>query len=438
MSSGNSDGELLREQIEAIQAATLDGVFTVDRAGRLLSANARATEIFGLSEEELLGRDVLALMPPTHANAELAYRELHGTTVIARAVNQTIDVTGRRADGDAFPFRLSVRRVGQGARTYYLCLVHDLTGVRHSAAKILALSEQVRERSDTLERTVDERTAQLSRTVDDLARANAQLEREIRERESIALALQKREVQLERLLTKERELNELRSRFVSMASHEFRTPLTTMLSSVEVIDMAVEQPPALLSKHTRRIRESIGYLRNVLEDFLQLGKLDVKGTDLHLTEVDVPQLSTGLVEDLSLMCKPGQDIELTLEGDLAPVPHSANALRIILTNLVTNAIKYSEAGSAIDVAIARAGDRLRVRVRDEGIGIPTAELPYLFERFFRATNAETVKGTGLGLHIVSRYVTAARGTIEADSVPGEGTTITVELPYPLDAAQLVA
>ena len=429
-----TESEHLREQIEAIQAATLDGVFTVDIGGVVRSANARAVEIFGRDEGTLVGSDILSLMTTRYANAERAYRHAHGETSLAMAVDRAVDVAGVRDDRRSFPFRLSVRRVGRGASAYFLCLVHDLSGVRNSAQKILAINEQARERGDAFERMVDERTAQLRQTVDDLAVANRRLEREIRERESIARALQKREVQLERLLHKERELSELRSRFVSMASHEFRTPLTTMLSSVEVIDMAVPQAPPILSKHTRRIRESIGYLRNVLEDFLQLGKLDVRGTDLHVSEFDLRRLIEGLVEDLSLMCKPGQDIELRFEGDLGPTAHSANGLRIVLTNLVTNAIKYSGEGTAIDLHVARRADAVELRVHDEGIGIPASELPYLFERFFRASNAEAIKGTGLGLHIVSRYVAAMGGSIRVESESAPGTTFVAEVPYRLEAA----
>lgn len=432
MAPPTDDTALLREAIVALQEATLDGVVTVSLEGRILSVNAQACALFARPEQELLGLDVLQLMAPGAANVERAVRHERGRSSLSLVVDATIDSLGVRAGGEAFPLRLSVRQVGRGASAYYLCLAHDLSGVRDSARRILAISEEARERRDTFERMVGERTAQLRKTVEDLAVANRSLEREIRERESIALDLQKREVQLERLLHKERELSELRSRFVSMASHEFRTPLTTILSSVEVIDMAVESQPPMLVKHTRRIRESIGYLRNVLEDFLQLGKLDVRGTDLHVQPVDIPALAEELAEELRLMCKPGQDVELELEGFFdGTVPHSANALRIVLTNLVTNAIKYSDEGTAIDIRIRRHGDCIIVRVADEGIGIPEHEIPLLFERFFRASNAESIKGTGLGLHIVGRYVAAMAGEIGAESVEGRGTTFTVRLPYPL-------
>ena len=423
----------LREEISAIQAATLDGVLGVDPRGRVRSVNRRAAELFGRAEDDLLGADVICLMTAEHANAESAYRHATGTTVLSRAVDQTVDVTCSRPDGEKFPCRLSVRKVGHGPDCTYLCVVHDLSGVRHSARRIIALHEQTRSRSDDFERVVEQRTSQLQQTIEDLAVANQQLEREIAERESIARDLQRREVQLEQLLRRERELGELRSRLVSMASHEFRTPLTTMLSSVEVIEMSVEEMPPLMSKHTARIRESIGYLRNVLEDFLQVGKLDARGTDLQVAECDIRAQVTALIEDLSLMCKPGQDIELTIAGNVEPAMHSANALRIIVTNLVTNAIKYSEPGTAIDVRLSDGDGTLEITVSDEGIGIPESDLPLLFERFFRAKNAVTITGTGLGLNIVAKYVAAMDGQIRAES-PGEGgAKFTVTLPYPLPA-----
>ena len=427
-----ADG-LNREAATALSEMTRDAVVSVDSEARIVWVNTTACRLLARSAQTLRGTDIADLLPHPLANVERAVRYAHGRTSLCALDGRTLEVEVLRPDGSPLPLRLTVRHVNADGQRRFLCVGRDLTEARESLSALQRLREEAREHRDSLERIVGERTAQLRQTIDDLAVANRSLGREIRERESIARDLQRREVQLERLLLKERELSELRSRFVSMASHEFRTPLTTMLSSVEVIDMAVDPKPPMVAKHTRRIRESIGYLRNVLEDFLQLGKLDARGTDLHPQPVDVPALVEELAEDLRLMCKPGQDVELEIEGHFdGPVVHSANALRIVLTNLVTNAIKYSDEGTAIDIRIRRKDDCVVLRVADEGIGIPESDVPLLFERFFRASNAESIKGTGLGLHIVASYVNAMGGEIAAESVEGEGTTFTVRLPYPLE------
>ena len=424
--------DLLRKQIKAIEAASIEGIFTIDAQGTVISVNEQAARMFGLSVGEITGRNADRLMAPEEAAVERRHREKYGTSSILRVVNRSQTVSARRLDGTTFPIRLSVREVSDESTVYYTCVIHDLSAYRKSRDRILELHQRLRDQNTALETSVRERTEQLENTVSALAEANKKLALEIREREAIAQSLQKREVQLERLLRRERQVNELRSRFVSMASHEFRTPLTTMLSSIEIVEMSVKPAPPVLLKHARRIREGIGYLRNVLEDFLQLGKLDVRGTDLHVQELDLVEFTESLVSDLAMMSKPGQDLELSTDGDFAPTLHSANGLRIILTNLVGNAIKYSDDGSAIDVKLALDDDGLTLQVVDEGIGIPADEVPLLFERFYRASNAETIKGTGLGLHIAATYVKAMGGTIEVASEHGVGTTFTVRVPRCLE------
>lgn len=427
----NQHQDLLQKQLAAIEEASVEGILTVNVRGTILSASEQACRLFRAEWEQLRTHPLQSLLrssiPVVDPDKE------HGQSLLDNlaARSSAEQLTALRCDGTEFPIRLSVRSYSDVLSAYYTCVIHDLSSVARSRDRILQLHAKLREHNSQLEAAVEQRTAQLSQSISDLAEANKQLALEIKEREAIARSLQKREMQLERLLRRERELGELRSRFVSMASHEFRTPLTTMLSSVEIIEMSDDSASPMLLKHTRRIREGIGYLRNVLEDFLQLGKLDVKGTDLHIQELDVVELVETLVADLELMCKPGQDIELNVAGDFAPTPHSANGIRIILTNLVGNAIKYSDDGAAIDVDLERQDDRILLKVSDEGMGIPEAEQPYLFERFYRASNAETIKGTGLGLHILATYARAMKGTINVDSQAGEGSTFTVNLPYVL-------
>ena len=423
---------LLQEQLSAIYTASLDAILTFDRGGLILTANEGAHEMFGYAPGELKGRRLLELMPGDYRVAEEASLEKYGTSTMVQLLDRMVKRDGIRADGTTVPFTAFVHLLTSTPPQRYIVVAEDMTAVSKAHGRILELHDQLAAANRNLEAQVQERTAQLEKSIRAVAEANRQLALEVREREAIALQLQKREIQLERLLYKERELSELRSRFVSMASHEFRTPLTAMLSSAEVLTMTTESPTPIFEKHVGRIRQNIAHLRGILEDFLELGKLDVKGVELRVRELDLGGFFEELVQDLRVASEPGRELRLTSRGEFGPTRHADNGLRVIVSNLVNNAVKYSPEGEPVDVEVERDGERLRVIVTDRGIGIPEGDRGYLFQRFFRAANAETIKGTGLGLHISRQYVEAMGGTIDAQDNPeGRGTRFTVVLPYAL-------
>lgn len=431
-------GALLGEQLTAIYAASLDAIITFDRAGVILTANEGATEMFGYGPGELKGRRLGELMPEEYRAAEASALARDGASTLTRLLDRIVKREGVRKDGSTVPFTAFVHRLTEVPPERYIIVAEDMTAVSKAHRRILQLHEELLTANRTLETQVQERTQQLERSIKAVAEANRKLALEIREREAIAQTLQRREIQLERLLFKERELSELRSRFVSMASHEFRTPLTAMLSSVEVLAMATDEPSAIFEKHVGRIRQNITHLRHVLEDFLQVGKLDVKGVDLRVGALDLRTFLGEVVQDARVGAEPEREIRLTFLGDPGTVRHADNGLRVIVTNLVGNAVKYSPADTPIDVEVARlppdgdAGERLRIRVTDRGRGIPEEDRAFLFERFFRAANTDNVKGTGLGLHISRQYAEAMRGRIDvADNPEGRGTRFTATLPYAL-------
>ena len=426
------DDALLREQLGAIYNASLDAIMTFDPDGAIRTANDAAHEMFGYERGALPGKRVGELMPDDYAAAEARSLARDGTTSMVHLLNRIFKREGRRRDGAPVPFTGYVQQLTSVPPHQYILVAEDMTAMSKAHRRITELHEALQDANRNLARKVEERTAQVEKTALALTEANKRLALEVREREGIARALQRREVQLERLLYKERELSELRSRFVSMASHEFRTPLTTMLSSAEVIAMATEDAPPMVAKHIERIRRNIGHLRNILEDFLQVGKLDVKGVDLRVADVHLVDFLEDAVQEATLVAPPDQRIELRTAGDLGRTRHSDNGLRIVLSNLIGNAVKYSPEGSPVTVDAGVHDGGLRIAVADGGIGIPEADRPYLFERFFRASNAEHIKGTGLGLHISRQYVRAMGGEIAVDDNPaGTGTRFTVTVPYTL-------
>ena len=242
------------------------------------------------------------------------------------------------------------------------------------------------------------------------------------------ITLQKEaEGEMMKTLEKERELNELKSRFVSMASHEFRTPLGTILSSASLIGRYTEsEQQSKRDKHINRIKTSISNLTSILNDFLSLEKLESGKITTHYEDINLPSFCKSILEDIQGVCKSGQQFNYEHEGD-DTVFLDELLMRNILFNLISNAIKYSNENQLISVRTFNSEKFIKLIVRDQGMGIPEKDQTHLFERFFRAANATNIQGTGLGLHIVKRYVDSMNGKIEFDSEEGKGSTFSIYL-----------
>jgi len=235
--------------------------------------------------------------------------------------------------------------------------------------------------------------------------------------------------QLTKSLTKERELNELKSRFVSMASHEFRTPLATILSSAALIKEynKPEQEENRL-KHINRIFSSIKNLTDILNAFLSLGKLEEGKVYTNVEAFDIVDLLSEITEGIQMTAKTGQKILYVHKGDAMEVSLDKNIMQNIINNLLNNAVKYSPENKPIELTTDIVNSEILISVKDYGIGIPDKDKPYMFERFFRAHNAVNIQGTGLGLSIVKRYIDLMDGTIDFTSELNKGTIFTVKIP----------
>ncbi len=245
----------------------------------------------------------------------------------------------------------------------------------------------------------------------------------------------KAEEEIRNALEKEKQLSELKSRFVSMASHEFRTPLGTILSSASLLaryDQTEQQPKRI--KHIQRIKSSVTNLTTILEDFLSITRLEEGSIKLRLEEFLLKPFFEEVISDVKGLLKPDQRIELEGQDGLE-VCLDKFFLRNILNNLLSNAIKYSHEGTLIRVRILEHFEELQFEVIDQGIGIPEDEQHHLFERFFRAKNATNIQGTGLGLNILKKYVDHLGGQVHLESQINQGTTFKVCCPLRLEASE---
>jgi PAS domain S-box-containing protein len=240
------------------------------------------------------------------------------------------------------------------------------------------------------------------------------------------------EEEVMKALEAERELNQLKSSFVAMTSHEFRTPLTAIQASAEMLERYRQRLPEEKQRnHFHRIGAAVERMTDMLEDVLVLSQAEAGKLEFQPAPLDLGQFCRSLVEDLRANAKNQQEIVLT-EREIAPpeVPPQMDEklLRHILSNLLSNSLKYSPAESTVEFELICDRDRAYFRIRDRGIGIPPHDLAHLFESFRRATNVGNIQGTGLGLAIVKRCVDLHGGEIQVESEVGCGTTFTVTLP----------
>ncbi len=234
------------------------------------------------------------------------------------------------------------------------------------------------------------------------------------------------ETELRTALEKEKELNELKSRFVSMASHEFRTPLSAVLSSAYLLSRYAkteEQPQR--EKHIQRIVSSVTSLTEILNDFLSVGKIEEGNIQANIREYDLAVQLKEVLQEVNHLLKPDQKIDYTHNGTTSIVHLDSSMIRHIVINLLSNAVKFSGEGTTVQLVTTISAGKLTLYVQDQGLGIPEDDIQNLYKRFFRSSNVTNIQGTGLGLHIVKKYTELMNGTIDCNSKLGEGTRFTI-------------
>lgn len=400
----------------------IDAIIIIDHRGIIVRVNQAGAALFGYDQDELLGRNVSMVMPEPDRSKHDTYIERHIQTGEAKIIGIGREVTARRKDGSLFPVRLAVSKVKVDDNWYFTGILHDLSEIKEAQHKILELNQE-------LEQKVQERTTELSEVVNRLLDTNHKLKFEIEERAKAELALLHNETELKHALEKEKELNELKTRFVSMASHEFRTPLSTILSSASLINKYTDSEQQIKrEKHISKIKNSVAHLTNLLNDFLSISKIEEGKLRLQLENIEINAFCQDIIEEIGLNVKPGQRITCELLPQPTVFKLDKTMIRTILYNLLSNASKYSGESTLITLQLKQINGGLEIGVLDEGIGIPDADQKHLFDRFFRASNAGSIQGTGLGLHIVRRYVDLIHGNITFTSREFKGSAFYVKLP----------
>jgi PAS domain S-box-containing protein len=391
------------------------GIIVSNAQGVIEQVNPHANKLFGYSNDELIGQKIEVLIPRKLKHQHESHRNSYNEKPRPRTMGLGIDLAALKKDGTEFPVEISLAHFETNGAKQIVSFINDIT-LRKKA------DEELKKLNSELEEKVEERTKELSQAIMELQHINDNLEKAM---------VHRKKAEEEALIAfeREKELSELKSRFVSMASHEFRTPLSGILTSVSLIARYTEPSDnEKRAKHIQTIKNSVHNLTSILNDFLSLDKLEEGRLECHPKLFSIEEFVENLTQEMEVLSKKGQKILYEHHGEHKIILLDPQLLRNILINLLSNAFKYSSENEKICLITTTQDSELRVVIKDNGIGIPMAEQKHLFERFFRARNATAIQGTGLGLTIVKKYLDLMGGSIKFNSIENAGTTFTITLP----------
>ncbi|MEO6550304.1 MAG: PAS domain-containing sensor histidine kinase [Ferruginibacter sp.] len=409
-----SELQLVAEKIkfEAVFEYASIGILVVNQKAEIILANNFLLTQFGyINASEVIGKKIEALIPSRFHTVHVDDRNDYIAKPQRRPMGLGMDLYAAKKDGSEFPVEVSLNNYKAGGESFVIAFVSDITkrkeienSVLQQKEQLAIINERIEQFNNDLEKQVVLRTSQLSETLHEL---------EISKEE------------LQKAFSKEKELGDLKTRFVSMASHEFRTPLSTILSSASLLSKySKEEEQEKRDKHINRIKSAVTNLTDILNDFLSIGKIEDGKVVAHFSIFDIKELVTAVCNEIGSIIKTGQQINYTHRGnEMAEL--DAFLFRNVMINLLSNAIKFSPADAIIEVSSEINETHIIVSVNDRGVGISDADKEHLFERFFRGANVTNIQGTGLGLHIVEKYVGLMNGIIEFTSELEKGTTFTI-------------
>ncbi len=404
-----------QEIFEILFDGVSEGIIVVNKKQEIVAVNSSAEKMFGYENGELEQQPLNILIPQkfhphhdSHFNGFMQKSE-------SRKMGQEKDLFGRTKNNQEIPIEVGLNPFEIYGMELVMAIVIDISDRKNNEKKIENLNSQ-------LEKKIKDRTLELNNTIEKLKKLNLEYENEIKKR----LAAEKK---IKVALKKEIELNDLKTKFLSLVSHEFKTPLSGILTStilLEKYQLSEQQPKR--DKHLKTITTKVHYLNNILNDFLSLERLDSDKVNYKCTAFNLSKVINEVVYNANMHLKSGQRINIPENTDEYVLFQDEKILELSLTNLINNAIKYSPENTKIDLYVEQNDKNLIFKVRDRGIGIPKNDQKYIFNRYFRAENALNNQGTGIGLNIVKVHLENLGGTISFTSEINQGSEFTIELP----------
>lgn len=380
----------LRRQYQLILNAVGEGVYGLDLDGNVTFVNPAAAAMIDWSMADLIGKSMHAVMHHSHPDGSAYPREdcpIYAAFQDGSVRRVTHEVFWRK-DGTSFPVE------------YISTPMHDEAGKLIGAVVTFRDITQRRWAEEVLQRTNEELEQKVQERTAKLRQANHQL----------------------------RELSEMRSRFVAMVCHEFRNPLNNIaLSASSLNRYDLQLTPEDKANYLRNIKDNVERMTQMIDDILVIGKIEAKVLEVNPEPLDIIDFCQTLLDEREYR-RPKAPVEFICRSRQLIAHSDKRLLRSIVSNLLSNAMRYTPEPNAIRLKVAKRQHQLSFQVQDEGIGIPPEDKRNLFEPFHRGRNVSNIPGTGLGLSIVKQFVDLLGGTIAVTSRVDKGTTFTVRLP----------
>ncbi|MCU0359228.1 MAG: PAS domain-containing sensor histidine kinase [Bacteroidia bacterium] len=388
------------ESITALFEHATEGIIIVDNEGLMIKVNPSANRMFGYTSGELDGLPIEALIPASLTKKHESHRKHYLKSPHARAMGKDFKLRALRKDKSEFPVEISLSYYKNEDKTFVIAFIIDITERVQNEEKIIKMNFD-------LDLKVKERTSVLQEAL---------------------IQLESSKEDLKHALKREKELHDLKSRFVTMASHEFRTPLSTILSSISLIAKYTQtEDDEKRQKHVQRIKSAVTNMTLILNDFLSAERLEDGRISAKYSLFSLKELMNETLIEMHGILKPGQQLDYKHEGEVN-LELDPQMIKNIFINLISNAIKFSDEGKIITIRTEINNNQTFISIADQGMGIPEEEHEHLFERFFRAKNVTNIQGTGLGLNIVSKYLEAMNGNIQFKSELNKGTIFEITIP----------
>lgn len=384
------------------------GILVVNEQQEIVASNQRSDQLFGYEKDELLGQALSILIPNSKREEhrklakgvyweDIGIREMKGR-----------NLSGLHKNGNQIPLQVGLSPFSLYGNKYVLTLIEDLSEIKEKDNQIYELNTQ-------LEKKIRLRTQELRDTV-------AILKREVKRRKEA-------ENKIKDALQRERELNDLKTKFLSLVSHEFKTPLSGILTAATLVGKySTEEQQEKREKHLKTIIAEVRRLNTILTDFLSIERLEQGKEVYRLSDFSLSKAVNEVIYDANMILKDGQKINYPQNIDDIIINQDERIVALALTNLLHNAIKYSPEDTEIDFRVNLSENKITFHIKDQGIGIPEADQKHIFDRYFRAENVLLTQGTGIGLNIIKTHVENLGGSIYFKSKENRGSVFTVELP----------
>ncbi len=371
MKNTQQELEASKRLLEAVLDNLVDGILMFDETGKVQSVNRAGAYIFGYAADELPGKNIRILIPSLANDA--SQKELK--QLLEQVSGLGDELEGQRKDGRIFPMYFAVSEVPVDHHRLYSAIIQDFTERKF-------------------------------------------MESQVWEKERLNIELEK-----------ERELRDVKNRFISMMSHDLKSPLAAIrLANSMLRNYGDRSSPEEKTETYDAIDQQVEHLTEMINDVMTISRQDFTGAELDRQIVDLETYCRDIIEELQLAYRMKRTLNFNGTNRRIEALIDTKLMRRALTNLLTNAIKYSPEGKPVNMDLAYADCRAIIKISDQGIGIPKEDLPRLFEPFNRASNVGSIPGTGLGLAITKQAIDLHGGSISVASEVGKGTTFTIMLP----------